>query len=747
MSVVQQARYQAGKPLQLVATCARAMEPLLAAELEALLAQNVLAGDRIVSFEASPEVLYKVLLNVRTANRVLWPLITVHAEDGDALYQNLKHFSWAEWLNPGHRFCIDFIGESETIRNSMFGAQRVKDAIVDATRRGEQRPSIDKDRPDVRFNAVLLSDNKQTDRVQVAIDLGNGSLHKRGYRLQTGEAPLKETVAAGMLFRAGWPAIAARGGALFDPFCGSGTLLIEAALMAASIAPGVYREQWGFALCPWHDEALWQQIHREARNRLLNIGAIDMPRIVGADVSIQVLRRAEKNIDHAGLAEVITVEAEHVADAVAPRAKTGLVICNPPYGERLQDEDLPALYGKLGQAISDLNGWQAAVLTSEKTLAQAVGLRSHRSYRFDNGAIPCRLYLFELSERNKYQAQAAEKIGQADARVVTREQLGEAAQMLANRLQKNAKQLAGWLKQQGIGCYRLYDADMPEYAFAIDVYTAADTGEQWVHLQEYAPPKTVDEQAASRRRTEARDAVSQALELPLTRVVMKVRERQRGEKSQYQKQQAQGAERFIVEENGHRFWVDLHTYLDTGLFLDTRPVRRLLAEKAAGRRFLNLFAYTASATVYAAAAGAKSSVSVDLSAGYSDWSRHNFAANGIDTRRHLLETADCLQWLEQADQSFELIYLDPPTFSNSKKMRDTLDVQRDQVKLIGYALDLLTDDGELIFVTNHRRFKLEEQVFIEHGWQPTDITASTLDRDFQRSQRIHQCWSFRRIVD
>lgn len=740
-----QTKYQAGKPLALVATCARAMEPLLAAELEALFAQNVIAGDRIVTFEASPEVLYKVLLNVRTANRVLWPLVTVHAEDGDSLYQNLKQYPWASLLNPSHKFCIDFIGESEAFRNTMFGAQRVKDAIVDTTRIGDLRPNIDKDNPDLRFNAVLLSDGKQVDRVQVAIDLAAGSLHKRGYRLQTGEAPLKETVAAGMLIRAGWPAIAEKGGALFDPFCGSGTLLIEGALMAANIGPGVFREKWGFSLCPWHDEALWQSLHQEVKNKLLNIGAIEMPRIVGSDVNIQVLRRAQTNIDNAGLTEIISVEAEHVSDSVAPRAKTGLIISNPPYGERLNDEaDLPALYGKFGERISELHNWQAAVLTSEKTLSQAMGLRSHRSYRFDNGAIPCRMYLFELGERNRYQPQAATKIKQAETQVVPREQLGEAALMLANRLQKNMKQLSGWLKDSDINCYRLYDADMPEYAFAVDVYTQLDDGQVWVHLQEYAPPKTVDEQAASRRRLEARDTVSSALNVPLTNVVMKTRERQKGRDKQYQKQ-GDDRQTFLVQEHGNRFWVDLQTYLDTGLFLDTRPVRKMLAERAYGKRFLNLFAYTASATVYCANAGAHSSVSVDLSATYTDWSQHNFAANRIDTQRHQLVTADCLQWLEDANDAFDLIYLDPPTFSNSKRMRDTLDVQRDQVKLIGYALDLLKDDGELIFVTNHQRFKLEEQVFIDHGWQPTDITAQTLDKDFQRSKKIHQCWSFKRL--
>jgi 23S rRNA (guanine2445-N2)-methyltransferase / 23S rRNA (guanine2069-N7)-methyltransferase len=285
---------------------------------------------------------------------------------------------------------------------------------------------------------------------------------------------------------------------------------------------------------------------------------------------------------------------------------------------------------------------------------------------------------------------------------------------------------------------------MPEYAFAIDIYTHAETAELHVHLQEYAPPKTVDESAAARRREETRLAVSAALKIPLSRVYGKNRERQRGEKKQYSKQEVVADTRFPVQENGHIFQINMQSYLDTGLFLDTRPVRQLVAEKAKGKNFLNLFSYTASASVYAAKGGARSSLSIDMSATYIDWARHHFASNGINTRKHQLLTADCLQWLEEADEQFDLIYLDPPTFSNSKRMHSTLDVQRDQVQLIGYALDLLSENGELIFVTNHQRFKLDEAVFVEHGWQPENITAQTLDVDFQRSKKIHQCWLFRR---
>jgi 23S rRNA (guanine2445-N2)-methyltransferase / 23S rRNA (guanine2069-N7)-methyltransferase len=740
------------KPLTLIATCARGLEPLLADELHTLFAQDVVAADRIVHFKASPEVAYRVLLGTRLANRILWPVCVVNATSADDLYHELLEHEWSQYLTPDKTLSVDFVGESEVFRNSMFGAQRVKDALVDSTRVGELRSTVAKEHPDVRFNAVLLVDKHGADTVQVAIDLGNGSLHRRGYRQEAGEAPLKETVAAAMLVRAGWPAIAKAGGTLFDPFCGSGTLLIEAALMAGNIPPGTFRQHWGVACCPWHDEALWHSLRQDAHNRLLNIDIAGLPRIIGTDVLTTVVRKARSNIERAGLTEHITVEAEHLSDSMPPRSKTGLLICNPPYGERMDaDPDLVGLYSLLGEKMGALEGWQGAVLTSEKKYAQAIGLRSHRSYRFDNGAIPCRLYLFELNERNHFKPVLAVQ----QDRTFTPDALSESAMMLYNRLLKNRKSLQPWLKQENISCFRLYDADLPEYAFAVDVYQELDTKKLQVHLQEYAPPKTVDEQAAARRREETQLAVSAALQLPMQDVHFKRRERQRGE-NQYSKQKDSYSKnvkdivvedkRFRVNENRHSFWVDMDTYLDTGLFLDTRPVRAGLARLAKGRRFLNLFCYTASATVYAAAAGARSSLSIDMSPNYIDWARHNFAANSIDTRKHVLLAEDCIQWLEQAIETdagqFDLIYLDPPTFSNSKRMQSTLDIQRDHVDLIGAALQLLSADGVLVFVTNHQRFKLDEAAFEAAGWPAKNISAQTIDRDFQRSQKIHQCWLF-----
>lgn len=733
------------KPLSLIATCARGLEGLLAEELQQCCAQDVQPQEGVVLFAASPEVAYRVLLGTRLANRVLWPVCTVAATSVEQLYAGLCQHDWRALLTPKMTFCIDFIGESDVIRNSMFGAQKVKDALVDSVREGEQRPAIDKDTPDIRFNAVLFTPKRGEASLQVAVDLGNGSLHRRGYRTQAGEAPLKETVAAAILLRAGWPAVARAGGVLLDPFCGSGTLLIEGALMAAGVPPGVFRAQWGMRHCPWHDEALWQTLCREADDKLMRMETVGLPRIVGMDRDAAVIRKAQANVKRAGLEGLVHLSVSVLDEAIFPTDTHGLLVCNPPYGERLADDpDLPVLYGRLGERMSQLHGWQAAVITSEDRFARALGLRSHRSWKMDNGAIPCRLYAFRLDATNHYKAIPAVQRQQ----VCAVEALSDGARMLFNRLQKNRKSLQPWLRQQQISCYRLYDADLPEYAVAVDVYVDAETQAVSVHLQEYAPPKTVDEQAALRRRDEAVLAVSAALEIPLSAVHSKQRLRQKG-KQQYTRREAVTEDpRFVVQEHGHRFLVDMDTYLDTGLFLDSRPIRRWLAQYSVGRRFLNLFCYTGSATVYAAAAGARSSLSIDLSTTYTEWARDNLRENELDLRRHEVLAEDCLQWLTGAKRlhggRFDLIYFDPPTFSNSKSMRDTLDIQRDHVRLLLQALELLAPGGELVFVTNFQRFKLDVSALTEAGWSPEDITQQTLDRDFQRSRRIHQCWSFKK---
>jgi 23S rRNA (guanine2445-N2)-methyltransferase / 23S rRNA (guanine2069-N7)-methyltransferase len=311
--------------------------------------------------------------------------------------------------------------------------------------------------------------------------------------------------------------------------------------------------------------------------------------------------------------------------------------------------------------------------------------------------------------------------------------------MFANRLRKNLQRLQPWAQRERIKCFRLYDADMPEYAFAVDIYDA-DT--RHVYVQEYAAPKSVDQEGARERRREVLAVLPAALEVPPPQVHTRVRKPQKGAE-QYAKRESLG-ERFAVEEGGLKFWVNFRDYLDTGLFLDHRLVRGMLRDWAQGADFLNLFCYTGSATVYAAAGGARSTMSVDLSNTYLDWARDNLILNGFSSDGHELHRADCLTWLEQQEPGgarFDLIFLDPPTFSNSKRMEGVLDVQRDHVGMIRRSMKLLRPEGRLVFSTNYTRFKLDAAELADLSVQ--DITAASIPKDFERHTRIHRCFSLR----
>jgi 23S rRNA (guanine2445-N2)-methyltransferase / 23S rRNA (guanine2069-N7)-methyltransferase len=715
--------------LTLTATCPKGMEELLTDEFLSFgctLEKRHVAG---VTVSASLEVAYRCCMWSRLANRVLLPLGQFRVGSAQDLYDGVGEIAWREHFSPDKTFVVDFNGSNRAISNTQFGAQKAKDAVVDHfVWRCGTRPSIDLKNPDWRLNVHL-----QRDIATVSIDLAGESLHRRGYRLEGGIAPLKENLAAALLMRADWPGVAARGGALLDPMCGSGTLLIEGALMAMDIAPGYLRERWAFTSWLQHDAAAWQRVKDEAQQRRDQAMARQWPEIRGYDASAAALRAAEENIESAGLTGKVRVMRKELAQFVRPTHQPldfGLVITNPPYGERLgEQESLKHLYAHLGERLrAEFQGWRGAVFTGNPDLGKTMGLRSNKQYRMFNGAIPAQLLLFDIDA--KYFVDRDKPLLQVERPVV---ELSSGAQMFANRLQKNRKRLQKWVQQSGVSCYRLYDADMPEYAVAIDCY-----GDR-VHVAEYAAPNTVDENAAQQRLDEVMAAIPQVLNIATDQIALKQRARQRG-KSQYERQ-AQRGEFFEVREGDARLLVNLSDYLDTGLFLDHRPVRRKIFEIAQGKRFLNLFCYTATASVQAALGGAKTTTSVDMSHTYLDWARRNFAVNGLsEARNHLLQ-ADCRTWLAECKQEFDLILLDPPTFSNSKRMDDTLDIQRDHIDLIHQSIRLLAPGGLLIFSNNRKRFELDP--VLSEIFAVEEVSRWSLDPDFERSPDIHQCWFIR----
>ncbi|MGH8130256.1 MAG: bifunctional 23S rRNA (guanine(2069)-N(7))-methyltransferase RlmK/23S rRNA (guanine(2445)-N(2))-methyltransferase RlmL [Steroidobacteraceae bacterium] len=718
-------------------TAAAGTADLLAVELTSLGIAGVREVQGGVACESELAGAYNACLWSRVGLRVLWRIARFPVADAIEFYARLREINWAEHMNADGTLAVDFSGSVPGITHTQFGAQRAKDAIVDQFReKTGRRPSVDRVAPSLRINVHAARGG-----VTVAIDLSGESLHRRGYRGGQGVAPLKENLAAAILLRAGWPAIAAHGGAFVDPMCGSGTLAIEAALIAANIAPGLLRRRFGFEGWNQHVAKAWLAFRAVAEARAAP-GSLEAGRIRGYDRDPIAIRDAVANAERAGLADRMTFQRSELAKLPAAPAAKGLVAVNPPYGERLGESgELRSLYALLGERLRDgYRGWDAAVFTGNPALGRELGINARRTHRMMNGPIECRLFRLTIEPSQFVVAREPGRPPVIDAESA---RVRPGAQMFANRLRKNMEKLATWAKRERISCYRLYDADMPEYAFAIDLYQSDPEGStgRRLYVQEYAPPPTVDRTKARSRREEAISVLPEVTGLAMSAIYWRTRRPQKG-KSQYEAV-AEEDERVVVEEGGLRFLVNFTDYLDTGLFLDHRLTRARIREAAKGKRFLNLFCYTGAATVYAAAGGAVATTSVDMSRTYLDWAQRNMSINELRGEAHRFVQADCLAWLAEDDGTrYDLIFLDPPTFSNSKRMVREFDVQRDHVSLIRSTLPRLALGGLLLFSNNFRKFKLDAEALKDVSIK--DITKRTIPQDFSRDQKAHVCCEIRR---
>ncbi|MCW5579937.1 MAG: bifunctional 23S rRNA (guanine(2069)-N(7))-methyltransferase RlmK/23S rRNA (guanine(2445)-N(2))-methyltransferase RlmL [Luteimonas sp.] len=724
-------------------SCAKGLEYLLVDELVALGCTRATATTAGANADGTLADAQRVVLWSRLASRVLWPLAGYDCADEHALYAGARALPWHEHLDATMTLAVDAHVSGGAITHARYAAQRVKDAVVDAMREASgARPDVDVEAPDLRLNLVV-----RKGRAILSVDLGGGPLHRRGWRRAQGDAPLKENLAAAVLLRGGWPALYAEGGALLDPMCGSGTLLIEGALMAADVAPGLLRHgdtlpsRWrGFDVEAWRtlvdDAVARERAGRAALRRVFD----------GSDLDPRAIQSARENATAAGLRDAIRWDVRGIerVDATATERQgrdhgdpapppqgdeaggasppRGLVACNPPYDARLAAD--PALYRALGDALKRaVPGWRASLLCGDRELAHATGLRARKSYQLFNGALECTLIVVDPV------------LPAARADAAPRE-LSEGARMVANRLRKTLKASKAWRAREGVDCFRAYDADIPEYAAAIDVYTDADSGTRWLHVQEYAAPAEIPEAVARKRFGELLAGAADAFEVPRERMAVKTRAKGRGG-SKYGHLAHRG-EFMTVREGAAKLRVNLFDYLDTGLFLDHRPLRLRIASEARGRRFLNLFCYTGAATVQAAVGGATQTTSVDLSATYLEWLADNLRENGIGGTRHRIAQADAMAWLRADHGQYDLVFCDPPTFSNSARA-DDFDVQRAHVELLRLAVARLAMGGALYFSNNFRRFRLDVDAIAEFA-EVEDISAATIPPDFARNPRIHRTW-------
>lgn len=710
--------------LNFFATCPKGLERLLFEELNSLKMQSVRETVAGVSFEGNFNDGLKACLWSRFASRILLELSEFQAPSDLELYMGAAGIPWENYFTPSETIAVEFNGMTDEIRNTQYGALKIKDAVCDRLLKNcGSRPNVDRENPDVRIYCHLERRGQAT----VAIDLSGQALLKREYSRHTGAAPLKENLAAAMVIRSGYA-----GANLFDPMCGSGTVLIEAAAAATDTAPGLKRRSYGFFRLKQFDAEFWRQLLAEASERSkrgFEKFKANGFEIIGFDRDPVMVEICNENLKRAGFDAIACAQSGDAAALTNPFSSSEhiTVVTNPPYGKRMGNfNELISLYTALGEGLKRcFKGARAAVISSSAELLSCLRLHAARVYHLFNGALECQLRVFDIS---KEEVRSDKEEGRALI-----------AEDFANRLKKNLTYMRKWAANTGNEAYRIYDSDVPEFPAAVDCYK-----DHYV-IQAYAPKKQENERVHRRRVLDMISAVVKVTGANGDHVILKSREIKHGT-SQYEKADELQNRFMTVKEGVLQFKVNLEDYLDTGLFLDARLIRDRIMKMAEGKRFLNLFCYTGSVTVAAAKGQARSSLSVDMSRTYLEWARENLELNGIGSASHRLLQADVLSWIAQdhpKDERFDLIYVDPPTFSNSKRMQGSFDVKRDQVALLSSLTRLMDESGTVIFCNNCRNFKLDTQALQEYGYECEDISQATLPRDFKRNAKIHSCFILR----
>ncbi|NRA83556.1 MAG: bifunctional 23S rRNA (guanine(2069)-N(7))-methyltransferase RlmK/23S rRNA (guanine(2445)-N(2))-methyltransferase RlmL [Gammaproteobacteria bacterium] len=693
------------------AACPKGLEYLLVAELEELGATEVRESLAGVRFSADLAQAYRICLWSRLASRILLMLHTDEVHSTQDIYDAVYRVNWHVFFSNRKSIAVEFNGTNNFINNTQFGALKAKDAIVDKFRdNGFDRPNVDKKGAEIRVECRMINN-----KLSVSINFSGRSLQQRGYRTHAGVAPLRENLAAALIKRSGWDISKP----LYDPFCGSGTLVIEAALMAANIAPSLNRTRFSFEdLMGFKDDA-WQEIKAEAQDLADQSKTMKQLCIRGSDMDSSVLNIARDNARRAGVDHLVSFEVCDATEITPPFGnQKGNILTNPPYGERLGELiSLIVVYHRFAKAVkAKFTGWHLSVFSSSLELLTAIRLAPDHKYKLFNGQLEAVLANYD--------------IGDGELRSVSRQ-----AEPFANRMIKNNKILSKWAKSEGIEAYRVYDADLPDFNLAIDRYK-----DQWI-IQEYAAPKYMSKDKTMKRLIEAFVVLDHTFDIDPAMIKYKVREVQKGE-NQYERLN-ESRNKFTVQEYNAKFLINTTDYLDNGLFLDHRLTRKMIQGLAKDKDFLNLFCYTGSASVHAALGGAESTTSIDMSKTYLDWAKENYRVNGIGGAEHQFIQMDVLTWLAYCQSSYDLIFIDPPTFSNSKRMAQTLDINRDHAQLLQNLKRILRPDGLIIFSNNSRQFKMDIAHLDRIGLVVKDISAETIPRDFKGNQKIHNCWEIR----
>ncbi len=745
--------------LDLIITCADGLEAPLQTELTSFGIASEIKSTGRLAVTGTLRDLYTICLWSRVASRVLMLIkrknINTEYDVAEQLYGLAKSVDWTEQFKLEQTFAIRLSVDKRVAVSQQFAMLRIKDAIADTFNEVyDSRPNVDSKNPD--FSVFATVNDKQA---ELYLDLSGTSLHRRGYRVAMTEAPLKENLAAALLYSAGWHKKNEEGNAplynaLIDPMCGSGTFIIEALLMHCDYAVGIDKaaNQFGFYEWQHHDDALWQQMIDDAQTRFRDALAITneqpdtLPLILGFDADSGAILATEKNLIAAGLQDLLplldleTRALDQLSSVLKPLVDDGrlsnpLVITNPPYGERLGDEEMiKPLYHALGLILQDSFAGididpMVGILAANVEQVDILPIKEPKTLRCHNGAIT--VYF-------RYGTLIAGQTGNLVSRFEKHEIEVEEGQDFINRLQKNLAKLKKLAKKDTVSNLRVYNADLPDFKVAVDLYG------DYVHVQEYAPPKTIPPETAKKRFNLALMGIREVFGINREQIFIKTRARQSGN-DQYSKQgnTEKRGKFYVAREDGAYLYVNFTDYLDTGLFIDHRNMRARIKDNSRNKSVLNLFAYTCTASVHAALAGAKKVTSVDLSQNYLDWGKQNFVLNGLDVSRNKYQfvAADIFEWIKDNTEQFDIIFIDPPTFSNSKKFQGTFDVQRDHSALINRAMNRLTSDGVLYFSNNFTRFELDEQ--LTERYDIVDITQKTIGFDFDVKKPIHQSFEIR----
>lgn len=695
------------------------LEPLLAQELKDLGAQDIQLKNRVVICRGDLGTLYRANIFCRTAIRILRPLVGFAARDEKGFYKAVRAIDWSRWVRPTGTIAIDAHVRSSFTTHSLYLAQLAKDAIVDQFRdKTGQRPSVDLENPDLRI-AINLFANE----AQVLVDASGESLHKRGYRKKGGEAPLSETLAAGIIQLTDWDGQVP----LLDPMCGSGTFLIEAAMIARNIAPGLYRQKFGFQRWQDFDRDMYERLIREAKQAVKNEVAVP---IIGIDSDPRMVEIARGNIEHAGLQNYIRVERANFFEWNRAPQPAGVLVMNPPYDERIPVEDIAKQCEKIGDQFKrNYSGWNAYVLTGNPNSVKHFGLRSTRRMPLYNGGIECRLLHYEMGH--------AATVALRPVKIATPEAAAEhptwkeKSEIFANRLRKNLKHLSKWAKREDVSAWRLYDKDIPELPFIVDLF-----GDR-VHFAEV--PRNYDHAPSEHdlflglmlKKT------SEVLGIPLERIYLKKRKQQKADGFEFSAKNP--GEFFEVSERGQKFLVNLSDYIEVGLYLEQRKIRALIEKEAEGKDFLNLYGYTGAASVFATKGGAKSTTTVDTAKTYLAWTEANLKLNGMEGANHQTVRSDAFEYLENEKRQFDLTLVDPPARAVNRETGESVDIQQEHPRLLALILHHTRPGGKVVFTTGYRTFQFDEaRVRNGRDIDVQELTGQVVSPDFEghANQRV-----------